>query len=213
MGTAIGTLGTSNPPSSVTRCTPRRFQLWVPGNTSQWYPASPASTCAFIAMGFSSGRRLARANSRAATMICGWVVPPGNYFDGELDEFRIWNVARAGSEIAGSLNARLAGNESGLVAYYRMDDGSGSLTLIDASINANNGTLSNGVLRVAAAVPACGLATQTNLLGVGALPGSTRAIRRPVSAAQTQPDSSLWVWSSAIFATTSRPPAESPAWN
>jgi hypothetical protein len=57
--------------------------------------------------------------------------------DGELDEFRLWKVARTEAEIAQNLNERLAGNETDLVLYCRMDDGAG-LTTADASLNAND---------------------------------------------------------------------------
>lgn len=74
------------------------------------------------------------------------------YFAGELDEFRIWNLARAAAEIARDRNVRLAGNEAGLVAYYRMDEGAG-LALLDSSTNANHGLLVNGPLYVPSTAP------------------------------------------------------------
>ncbi|MGE5401367.1 MAG: LamG-like jellyroll fold domain-containing protein [Ignavibacteriales bacterium] len=69
----------------------------------------------------------------------------GNYysFQGKLDEIRIWNVARSASEISANMNTELDGNESGLIAYYKMSNGSGTL-LTDNSINGNQGTLVNG---------------------------------------------------------------------
>lgn len=42
----------------------------------------------------------------------------GNFFDGNLDELRIWNVARTSGAISGDYNSRLIGNESNLVAYW-----------------------------------------------------------------------------------------------
>ncbi len=77
--------------------------------------------------------------------------PYGN-FDGELDDFRVWNVARTESQIRDNLIGRLAGNESGLVAYYRMDEGAGG-TLLDATINGSHGLLVNGPLRVPSTAP------------------------------------------------------------
>ena len=44
---------------------------------------------------------------------------------GEVDEFRIWKVARTGAEIAADKNRALRGDEPGLVTYYRFDEGSG----------------------------------------------------------------------------------------
>jgi hypothetical protein len=66
-----------------------------------------------------------------------------NNFSGELDEVRVWNVARTGTEINANINNCLSGSESGLLAYYKFEDGTGSTTLVDATTNANNGTLQN----------------------------------------------------------------------
>ena len=65
-----------------------------------------------------------------------------NYFGGNLDELRIWSVVRTQAEIQASMNNALSGNESGLVAYYEMKDGSGT-NLADSSSNSNTGTLTN----------------------------------------------------------------------
>ena len=41
--------------------------------------------------------------------------------DGAIDDVRIWDHARAGSQIAALMNCRLTGNEPGLIAYYPFD--------------------------------------------------------------------------------------------
>jgi PKD repeat protein len=51
---------------------------------------------------------------------------PGQSFIGQIDELRLWNRARTESEIRRDKNLRLTGQEPGLLAYYRMDEGSGS---------------------------------------------------------------------------------------
>lgn len=63
---------------------------------------------------------------------------PNYQFDGELDEFRIWNVARDPSLILRDFNRRLVGDETNLVAYYRFDEGAGGF-LADASGHRNDG--------------------------------------------------------------------------
>ena len=50
----------------------------------------------------------------------------GRFFDGRIDEVRIWNTARTESDIRSGMNRILDGDESGLVAYYRMDAISGT---------------------------------------------------------------------------------------
>jgi len=67
-----------------------------------------------------------------------------SYFNGIIDEVRIWNTARTADEIADNMERELVGNESDLVAYYKMSNGSGT-TLTDNSSNSNTGTLTNMV--------------------------------------------------------------------
>ena len=61
----------------------------------------------------------------------------GQYFDGFLDEVRIWNIVRTEAEIRTTMNASLHGDEPGLVGYWNFDDG----TATDLSPNDNDGTL------------------------------------------------------------------------
>ncbi|MDA9363964.1 gliding motility-associated C-terminal domain-containing protein [Flavobacteriaceae bacterium] len=75
-----------------------------------------------------------------------------NYFNGSIDELRIWNVARTEEQIRANLNRSLTGNESGLIAYYDFNQetasgtNTGATSLIDRSGNGNNGTLTNFAL-------------------------------------------------------------------
>ncbi|NCC73736.1 MAG: LamG domain-containing protein, partial [Sphingobacteriia bacterium] len=64
----------------------------------------------------------------------------GRYFNGLIDEVRIWNIARTQTEIQDNKNNVLTGNESGLVAYYKFDQTSGSY-LYDHTENGNQGAL------------------------------------------------------------------------
>jgi uncharacterized delta-60 repeat protein len=73
--------------------------------------------------------------------------PSNQYFDGSIDDVRIWNVARNQAQIQASMDQTLAGNEAGLVAYYRFNETSGT-AVVDLSSFGNNGTLTNGVTRV-----------------------------------------------------------------
>ncbi|WP_230868153.1 LamG domain-containing protein [Iocasia frigidifontis] len=57
-----------------------------------------------------------------------------------VDEIRIWNRSLSQQEIQNNMNIQLTGNEPGLVAYYRCDEGTGN-TLIDATGNGNDGTI------------------------------------------------------------------------
>ena len=56
---------------------------------------------------------------------------------GEIDEIRIWNLAKTEAEIQASMNTSLTGNEAGLIGYWNFDDG----TAKDLSPNGNDGEL------------------------------------------------------------------------
>ncbi len=62
-------------------------------------------------------------------------------FDGSIEEVRIWNQALSLSDIRSRMCQTLNGNETGLVAYYPMDEFTGTTTA-DKSSNSFNGTLS-----------------------------------------------------------------------
>lgn len=74
-----------------------------------------------------------------------------SYFDGQMDEVRVWNVARTSTEIQASMNSNACGGSQGLVAYYNFNHGtaggnnSGVTTLTDYA-GTNNGTLTNFAL-------------------------------------------------------------------
>ncbi|BDS13277.1 choice-of-anchor D domain-containing protein [Aureispira anguillae] len=67
----------------------------------------------------------------------------GNYLNGQMDEVRIWSTARTATEIRENMHLTLKDCPAGLVAYYQMNDGTGSSTLADHSGQGNNGTLTN----------------------------------------------------------------------
>jgi Concanavalin A-like lectin/glucanases superfamily len=55
-----------------------------------------------------------------------------NCFNGSLGEFRIWKVARTAAQIKDAYNRTLAGNEAGLIGYWKLDDPSGTTMAADA---------------------------------------------------------------------------------
>ena len=70
-----------------------------------------------------------------------------SYFSGCMDEVSIWNRVLTQEEIASYRKTELTGNETGLTAYYKFNEGTASgtngefTTLTDATTPANNGTL------------------------------------------------------------------------
>jgi len=70
---------------------------------------------------------------------------PGRVFQGKIDEVRVWNVHRTQKQIrrtmGDTLNASYySGPDSGLVGYWRFDEGSGQ-TAFDLTPNNNHGAL------------------------------------------------------------------------
>jgi hypothetical protein len=63
-------------------------------------------------------------------------------FTGDLDEVRVWNVARTGQQIRDDMFRTLKGNEAGLVACYNFNSDNDSV-VHDLSSNALNGILKN----------------------------------------------------------------------
>ncbi len=64
-------------------------------------------------------------------------------FGGMIDDVRVWDYVRSAEEIADNYESCLTGTESGLVAFYDMEDGSGSNVASDLTGNGNDGTLVN----------------------------------------------------------------------
>ncbi len=74
---------------------------------------------------------------------------PQKFFNGTIDELRIWNFEKSQTEIQNSMNHELSGNEPGLILLYNFNQGISNgdnptvTTLIDSSPNNNTGTLTN----------------------------------------------------------------------
>lgn len=87
-----------------------------------------------------------------SALILGSRASGGLNYSGSIDEVRMWTIARTQAEIQNSMYSELAGNESGLLSYYKFNQGTaggtntGITSLIDATTNAFNGTLFNFTL-------------------------------------------------------------------
>jgi len=66
----------------------------------------------------------------------------GNFFTGNIDEVRVWNVARTETQLRENMCKTLKGNEANLQVYYRLDENNGT-TAFDNSNNGYHGTLTN----------------------------------------------------------------------
>lgn len=82
---------------------------------------------------------------------------PNQSVNGDLEELRIWRVARSDAEIAADFDQLLSGGESGLAGYWQFNEASGT-AVVDLSPNGRDGVLGGGTeetrpLRVESAAP------------------------------------------------------------
>ena len=66
------------------------------------------------------------------------------YFSGLIDEVRLWNTTRTGSQIYSKKDTVLSGNEQGLTAYYNFQENSGSVANDGQTQSNNDGFIKNG---------------------------------------------------------------------
>lgn len=70
----------------------------------------------------------AQDNNNETPVLFGAMLEKGapiDFFDGELDEVRFWDVERTPEQIHSSMHLRLSGTEEGLVAYWPFDECTG----------------------------------------------------------------------------------------
>lgn len=129
-----------------------------------------------------------------------WVAEAPNNFTGTIDDVRIWNVARTSTAIAADMNSCLLGNEPGLCAYYKFEDGPGNSSSADLSYNDYHGVLTN--MNTAAAWVNGMTNCTASYSGFSWLPGgittSTISVSPAVSAVYTLNVSNNFACSSAI---------------
>ncbi|HTX18882.1 MAG TPA: LamG-like jellyroll fold domain-containing protein [Bacteroidota bacterium] len=74
-----------------------------------------------------------------------------NFFQGKIDEVRVWGVPRTQQQIRESMHRTLTGTEKGLISYWQFNEGSG--TVAADSIGGNHGTLINGPAWITSTAP------------------------------------------------------------
>lgn len=104
-----------------------------------WSPGSPGTYNYYInGVLFGTGTQtLGNTNNAPCVLRIGdvpYAVDGAEYrYDGLIDEVRIWNTVRTVTEILNNYQRELAGNESGLAAYYKFNN-----AYTDSTANANN---------------------------------------------------------------------------
>jgi hypothetical protein len=87
----------------------------------------------------------------AETMFIGSHAGTGSYFEGRIDEVKIWNVARTAAEIKEGMFG-VPANSAGLRVYYKMNESSGTTLVNAAGVAGLDGTLKNGPSRVSSPI-------------------------------------------------------------
>ncbi|RFP64696.1 T9SS C-terminal target domain-containing protein, partial [Hymenobacter lapidiphilus] len=142
---------------AVSRDQNNQVRFYLDGQAVAYSPVtarSPGSTADWRIGGDSPyGEASSSASSRSSGSTAEWRISGDNssygegyfreFFTGHIGEVRIWNAARTPQQIRQSMTSRL-NPQSGLVAYYDMQDAAASGSLVDLSGNfatANRGLL------------------------------------------------------------------------
>lgn len=95
-----------------------------------------------------TGNFTATPATTAGNVVIGRRVDGANPFGGDIDEFRLWNIALTDSDVQAHMNGEICAPPNNLVLYYTMNGGvadgnnANTTTLTDQS-GSNNGTLQN----------------------------------------------------------------------
>ncbi|MBF0452311.1 MAG: tandem-95 repeat protein, partial [Candidatus Magnetomorum sp.] len=96
-----------------------------------------------IAVGLTTENSFELPPNATANLYMGtWYTESTREYRGQMDEVSIWNVALSETDVRNYMCSRLSGNETGLLAYFRFDNFTGT-TLTDLSGNNFHGTLTN----------------------------------------------------------------------
>lgn len=93
-------------------------------------------------------------NTQPGDIIIGRRVDGINYWQGNIDDVRAWNVARSAGEIAANMNTELTGTEANLIFYSKFDDDMASCDVVDCSTGQNHGARMGGGPQFTSDVPA-----------------------------------------------------------
>ncbi|PZU91686.1 MAG: hypothetical protein DI529_00525 [Chryseobacterium sp.] len=130
----------------------------APLSINTWYHVAVTYDAATTTLKLYKNGELVDTNTEVDPVEGGNMVRLGafsdadNVFTGTMDEVRIWNRALSSAEIANHMNCELPGPETGLIAYYKFNQGivnennSSIITLQDSSENNYNGALNGFAL-------------------------------------------------------------------
>lgn len=130
----------------------------IPVNNGQWHhvavvydPAATTKVSLYVDGVLDVAGNLTTTVNTGSTvkLRVGKRIDDAKFFQGTIDEVRVWNVARTVSEIAGNKDIEFCSPQSNLVAYYKLNEGTaagtntGITSVADFSGSNNAGTLNN----------------------------------------------------------------------
>jgi hypothetical protein len=143
--------GTGNPDITITSTTTV--------STGQWFHvAAVRKQSTGLIQIYVNGVLEAQTNTGTQALnapgqiIMGANVIDSRYYTGTLDEMRLWTTARSVAEIQSNMNSTVPTNTSGLVGYWRYNEGTGNQA-VDISPSNNTGTLVNNPTWVSSSAP------------------------------------------------------------
>ncbi len=118
------------------------------------YEASTGTASLYINGVFDTSKSVGNSVSNSTGNLYYGFDPVGSDppLKGIIDEARIWNIARTESEIQSTMNQTLNGNETGLIGYWKFDEGTGTITY-DATSSHNDGTISGATWVISGVLP------------------------------------------------------------
>jgi len=123
--------------------------------TNTWYHVAVTYDAATTTMKLYKNGNLVATNTNVPQVLNGNMIRLGsfndgaNVFNGRMDEVRIWDRVLTTCELQYNKDAELANGQTGLVAYYKCNQGtanqdnSGEIDLIDSTVNGNDGAIIN----------------------------------------------------------------------
>ncbi len=108
------------------------FSNMVPNGSKLYIDGLPALAFTYQVSSNSSQQIIVGASSKIL-----------NYFNGNIDQVRVWNTQKTDAEILANYKKCIVGNETGLVMYWNFDEATGTTATDLSSGNNNNGTLTN----------------------------------------------------------------------
>jgi hypothetical protein len=151
------TMGVGNPDTTLQGTSAINTGQWVHIATTR---QMSTGTIQVIVNGVIDGSQVVAAQTRSLTAPPTMTIGGNNidfrYLSGTLDELRIWNVVRTPADITSTMHKTLTGNETGLVGYWKFDEGTGDTSGDQSSAKSNGAAaLHNGVQWVPSDAPIC----------------------------------------------------------